>query len=61
MKMYVLEILDCSKLIINQKNDNDVTIWQHQTNIIIKFSDVVLSLLSGLVTGLSFMSKSSLV
>ena len=61
MKMYVLEILDCSKLIINQKNDNDVTIWQHQTNIIIKFSDVVFSLLSGLVTGLSFMSKSSLV
>ena len=61
MKMYVLEILDCSKLIINQKNDNDVTIWQHQTNIIIKFSDVVLSLLSGLVIGLSFMSKSSLV
>ena len=42
--------LDCSKLVKNPKNDNEVTICQH-----------VLFLLSSLVTGLSFMSISSLV
>ena len=50
---------DCSKLAKNPKNDNDVTIFRN--DVIIKFIDVVLFLLSGLVTGPSFMSVSSLV
>ena len=50
---------DCSKLAKNPKNDNDVTIFRHDVNV--KFFDVVLFLLSSLVTGPSFMSISSLV
>ena len=50
---------DCSKLARNPKNDNDVTIFRHGVNV--KFFDVVLFLLSSLVTGPSFMSISSLV
>ena len=50
---------DCSKLAKNPKNDNDVTIFQHDVNV--NFFDVVLFLLSSLVTGPSFMSISSLV
>ena len=49
---------DCSKLAKNPKNENDVTIFWHDVNV--KFFDVVLFLLSGLVTGPSFMSISSL-
>ena len=49
---------DCSKLAKNPKNDNDVTIFRHDVNV--NFFDVVLFLLSSLVTGPSFMSVSSL-
>ena len=50
---------ECSKLAKNPKNDNDVIIFRHDVNV--KFFDVVLFLLSSLVTGPSFMSVSSLV
>ena len=43
------QLLDFSKLAINQKNDNDGIICKH--GIIINFFDVVLFLLSSLVTG----------
>ena len=43
---------DCSKLTVNWKNGNDVTIFEH--GVIIKFFDVALFLFSSLVTGLSF-------
>ena len=66
MKTYVLKSLRpessfriAPKLVINQKNDNDVTILWHDG--IVNFFDVVLFLLSILVTGPSFMSISSLV
>ena len=52
-------LLDCSKVLINRKNDNDVTIYWH--DIIFNFFDVALFLLLTLVTGPSFMSISSLV
>ena len=51
--------LDCSKLVRNPKNYNDVTIW-NMTSMSNCF-DVVLFLLSSLVTGRSSMSTSSLV
>ena len=50
---------DCSKLAKNRENDNDVTIFRHDVNV--NFFDVVLFLLSSLVTDPSFMSISSLV
>ena len=50
---------DYSKLAKNLKNDNDVTIFRHDVNV--NFFDVVLFLLSSLVTGPSFMSISSLI
>ena len=50
---------DCSKLAKNPKNDNHVTIFRHDVNV--NFFDVVLFLLSSLVTGPSFISISSLV
>ena len=50
---------DCSKLAKNPKNNNDVTIFRHDVNVI--FFDVVLFLLSSLVTDPSFMLISSLV
>ena len=50
---------DCSKLAQNQKNGNDVTIFRN--DVIVNFFYVVLFLLSGWVTGPSFMSISSLV
>ena len=50
---------DCSKLAKNPKNDNDVVNFRHDVNV--RFFDVVLFLLSSLVTGPSFMSISSLV
>ena len=56
---YASGIPDCSKLVVNRKNDNDVKICSH--DVIIKFFDVILYLLSSLVTGPSFMSRSSLV
>ena len=56
MRIWVPE---CSKLTINQKNDNEVTIFQH--TIIFEFFDVILFLLSILVTCTSFMSISSVV
>ena len=52
--------LDCSKLVKNPKNDNNVTIFQFGVNVNF-FFDVVLFLLSSLVTGARFMSISSLV
>ena len=54
-----IRLPDCSKLAINWENDNDVTIFWN--DIIVNFFDVVLFLLSSLVTGPSFMSISSLV
>ena len=51
-------LLDCSKLAINWKNDNDVTICRHDT--IVKFFDVAVFLLSSLITGPHFMSISLL-
>ena len=50
---------NCSKLAINRKNNNDVTIcWQTSSS---NFFDVVLFLLSTLVTGPKLMSVSSLL
>ena len=54
-----IRLLDCSKLAINWQNVNDVTIFQY--DVIVNFFDVVLFLLSSLVTGPSFMAISSLV
>ena len=51
--------LGCFKVAKSLENDNDVTIFWH--DIIINFFDLVLFLLSSLVTGLGFMSISSLV
>ena len=48
-----------SELAVNSKNCSDVTVFWH--DVIVKFFDVVLFLLSGLVTDLSFVSISSLV
>ena len=53
-----IRLLDCSKLALNQKNDNDVLICWH--NVIVNFFDV-LFLLSGWVIGPGFMSISSLL
>ena len=50
---------NCFILTKNLKNDKDVTIFWHGVNV--TFFDVVLFLLSSLVTGPSFMSISSLV
>ena len=50
---------DCSKLVKNSKNNNDVTFSRHDINV--KFFDVVLFLLSSLDTDRGFMSISSLV
>ena len=50
---------NCSKLARIPKNDNDVTIFRHDVNV--TFFDVVLFLLSSLVTGRSFMSISALI
>ena len=49
---------DCSEVAKNPKNNNDVTIFRHDVNV--NF-DVVLFLLSSLVTDPSFISISSLV
>ena len=54
-----IRLPDCSKLAINQKNNNDVTVCQH--NVIFKFFSRLLFLLSILVTGPNFTSISSLV
>ena len=54
-----IRLPDCSKLAINWKNDNDVTVFRH--DVIVNFFDVVLFLLWILVIGPSFMSISSLV
>ena len=54
-----IRLPDCFKLAINQKNDNDVTIWWHGD--IVNFFNVVIFLLSGSVTGPSFIAISSLV
>ena len=50
---------DCSKLAINLKNDNGVTIWHH--DVIIKFCWSFLCLLWILFAGSSFLSRSALV
>ena len=50
---------NCSKLAKNLKNDNDVTILRD--DVIVNFFDVVLFLLSALVTGPHFMAISSLI
>ena len=49
----------CSKLPKNKKNINDVIIFRYDSNVHI--FDIVLFLLSNLVTGRTFMSISSLV
>ena len=54
-----IRLQDCPKLAIHCKNDNDVTIYQH--NAIVNFFKVVVFLLPSLVTGLSFKSISLLV
>ena len=58
-KFYSLRKLDCSKLAVNWKNSNDVTIFGHDA--IAKSFDFVLFLLLSLVTGPRFMLVSSLV
>ena len=50
---------DCSKLAINRKNDNDVTVSQQDA--VANFFDVNVFFLSSLVIGPSFMSISLLV
>ena len=50
----------CSKLAINWKNSNDVTLFS-DINSSSNFFDFVLFLLSRLVTGSSFISISSLI
>ena len=54
-----IRLPDYSKLTTNLKNTNDSTICRH--NLIINFFDVVIIVLSGLVSGPSFMLTSSLV
>ena len=54
-----IQLLDCSKLVINWKNNNDVKICPRDA--IFNFFNVVLFFLSSLVTSPSFMSISSLV
>ena len=54
-----IQLLDCSKMTINWKNDTDIRICRHE--VITKFFNVALFLLSSLVSGPSFMSVSSLV
>ena len=54
-----IRLPDCSKLAVNWKNGNDIAILGH--DVIINIFDVVLFLLSSLVTGPTFMSISSLV
>ena len=55
---FTIRLLDCSRLAINWKTDNDITISQHYVGV--SFFDVGLFLLWSLVTGPSFMSISSL-
>ena len=50
---------DCTKLAKNQENGNDVKIFRQDA--IVNYFDVVLFLLSILVTGPGFMTRSSLV
>ena len=50
---------NCSKFAVNWKNDNDLTIFQH--DVVGKFFDVVLFPLLILVIGPSLMPMSSLV
>ena len=54
-----IRLLDLSKLFINWKNNNDFTIYWHDA--IVNFFDVVLFLLSSLVTGPDLLSTSLLV
>ena len=54
-----IRLPDCSKLAVNWKNSNDVTIFDMTSSS--NFFDVVFFLLSSLVTGPSFMSIPSLV
>ena len=52
---------DFSRLTVHWKIDNGVTIFQHDIIVIFFFDAVLFLLFSGLVTGPSFMSLSSLV
>ena len=54
-----IRLPDYSKLTTNLKNTNDSAICRH--NLIINFFDVVIFVLSGLVSGPSFMLTLSLV
>ena len=54
-----IQLLDCSKLSMNQKNDSDVMIYWH--DVIVNFFWRFFFFLSSLVTGSSFISISSLV
>ena len=53
-----IRLLDYSKLAINLKNDNDFTMFWHDS--ILNFFGVVLFLFSSIVTDPSFMSISSI-
>ena len=48
----VIRLLDCSKLALNQKNDNDIVIHRH---VLVKFFDTIVFLFSSLDNGPSFM------
>ena len=54
-----IRLPDYSKLAVNWKNKNDVTIFWH--DVIVKFFDVVFLFLSSLGTGPNFIPMSSLV
>ena len=53
-----MRLPNCSKLVINWKNDNDIAICRHGVNV--SFFDLAVFLLLYLVTGPSFMSISLL-
>ena len=56
---FEIRLADCSKLAINQENNNEVIICRH--DVIANFFNVFVLFLSSLVTGPSFMSISLLV
>ena len=59
MKSFIWSNPEAIKLVVNWKNGNGVTIFRH--DIIVNFFDIVLFLLSSLVTGSGSMATSSLV
>ena len=59
MKSFIWSNPEAIKLVVNWKNGNGVIIFRH--DIIVNFFDIVLFLLSSLVTGSGSMATSSLV